>query len=64
LLKQRLEFLVLAVEAGHIGGEASFVVKTLPADPMACLSGELAEERAQTARVALLNGWTAYISAW
>jgi hypothetical protein len=44
---------VLAVETPHVGGEASLVIEMLPVHVMPSLSGELAQERTQAARVAL-----------
>jgi len=53
LLKQCAELLALAIETGHVGGEAPLVVEMSPGDAMARLSGELAKKCTQAACVAL-----------
>jgi hypothetical protein len=56
LIEQRAEWLGLAVEAAHVGGKASLVVKQRPGDSMFGFSRELAQEGAQAACVALPEG--------
>lgn len=52
-VEQCAELVVLPVEAAYVGGEATLVIEMLPGDVTPCLPGELAQERAQTACVAL-----------